>query len=187
MSKRLESVLKNRMPSAMSDGFHIRSLEPSDSIHELTHLLHRAYKTLLDMGLHYVATHQSEEITRARIAGGDCVVAVVEDRIVGTVTYHRHTRWKGSPWMQLPEVAWVSQLAVEPEFQKQGIGSALMERVEHVARDEGASEIGLSTAEPATHLIEYYRTRGYRFIEYTDDTLSQGYRSVILSKALEEV
>ena len=163
----------------------IRELQDSDSIEELTDLLHRAYRRLLDMGLRYWATHQTVDETRARIAGGRCLVAVLNGRIVGTVTYQYPPRWRDTPWYTRADVACVSQFAVEPGCQRRGIGSALMKRVEAMGTDEGAAELALSTAEPAVHLIDYYARRGYRLIEHTDATLPH-YRSVILSKRLIE-
>jgi GNAT superfamily N-acetyltransferase len=165
-------------------GVQIRPLSDTDSLADLTLLLHRSYKRLLDMGLRYMATAQNAAETAGRIAGGRCFVAVLGDRMIGTVTYQRASTWDGSPWMRRPEVANVGQFAVEPELQRQGVGSLLLERAETIGREEGATEIALSTAEPATHLIHYYTKRGYRLIELTDATLPQGYRSVILSKRL---
>lgn len=162
----------------------IRELRDTDSIDELTALLHRAYKRLLDIGLRYSATTQPAEKTRKRIAGGSCLVAEIDGAIVGTATYHRHATWVGVPWVERPDVAVITQLAVEPPRQRQGIGGLLMARVEEMAVDDGAAELALS-AEPATHLIDYYAKRGYRLVEHTDATLSSnGYRSVILSKRL---
>lgn len=60
----------------------IRDLRESDSIGDLTALLHRAYKRLLDMGFRYKATTQTEQDTRERISGGVCLVAVLGGRIV---------------------------------------------------------------------------------------------------------
>ena len=163
----------------------IRELQDGDSIEELTSLLHRAYRRLLDMGLRYWATHQTVDDTRTRIAGGTCLVAVLNGRIVGTVTYQYPPRWRDTPWYTRADVACVSQFAVEPECQRRGIGGALMTRVEAMATDDGAAELALNTAEPAVHLIDYYARRGYRLVEHTDATLPH-YRSVILSKKLVE-
>jgi len=163
----------------------IRELQDSDSIEELTVLLHRAYKRLLDMGLRYWATHQTVDDTRTRIAGGKCLVAVLNGRIVGTVTYQYPPRWRDTPWYMRADVACVSQFAVEPDCQRRGIGGALMTRVEALAIHDGAAELALSTAEPAVHLVDYYARRGYRLVEHTDATLPH-YRSVILSKRLIE-
>jgi GNAT superfamily N-acetyltransferase len=162
----------------------IRDLAPEDSLEELTDLLHRAYRPLLDMGLRYWATHQTVEETRRRIEGGRCLVVLLGGRIVGTVTYKRHSDWTGSDWIRRPEVATVGQFAVEPALQRHGMGSRLMDAVERIAIAEGAAELALSTAEPAAHLIGYYTKRGYRVVEATDATLDQGYRSVIMSKPL---
>ena len=63
----------------------IRTLQPSDSLHELTALLHRAYARLGAMGLNYTAVDQSPEITAKRIAGGQCFVAEIEGKLAGTI------------------------------------------------------------------------------------------------------
>lgn len=136
------------------------------------------------MGLRYWATGQTVEETRRRIAGGRCLVALLDGKIVGTLTCKRHNDWEGSEWIRRPDVAVVGQFAVEPSLQRNGIGSALMDAAERIAIAEGAAEVALSTAEPAAHLVDYYRKRGYRIVDHTDATLNQGYRSVIMSKQL---
>ena len=165
--------------------FTIRQLHEDDSIADLTALLHRAYKQLLDMGLRYLATHQSVEVTQRRIAEGCCFVAVMDRRVVGTVTYSFPSSWPGVPWFDQPGVASVGQFAVEPELQRQGIGSALIGHVEELASRDRATELSLNTAEGAAHLIAYYGKRGYRIVDYTDATMPN-YRSVIMSKRLAE-
>ena len=161
----------------------IRPFSSDDSVANLTTLLHRAYRPLLDMGLRYLATHQSEEVTRARIAKRQCFVAVIGDRVVGTVSYGFPAPWPGVPWFDRPGVASVGQFAVEPELQRNGIGSSLLSHVEALARRDGAEELSLNTAEPAHHLISYYAKRGYRVVDTTDATMPN-YRSVIMSKPL---
>ena len=163
----------------------IRPLAPYDSIEELTALLHRSYAVLGAMGLNYTAVDQTAEVTRRRIDGGRCLLAVdAVDRVIGTVLFYPPERTGGSPWFDRPEVAKCAQFGVDPPFQKQGIGSRLAEAVETEARAANAKEIALDTAEPATHLIEWYGRRGYRLIEYVQ-WKSKRYRSAILSKSLE--
>jgi hypothetical protein len=70
------------------------------------------------MGLRYWATHQTVDDTRRRIAGGKCLVAVLNGRIVGTVTYQYPPRWRDTPWYTRADVACVSQFAVEPDCQR---------------------------------------------------------------------
>ena len=164
----------------------IRPFSPEDSIADLTTLLHRAYKPLLEMGLRYLATHQSEDVTRARVAKRKCFLAVSGDRVVGTVSYGFPDPWPGVSWFSRPGVASVGQFAVEPELQRNGIGGSLLSFVEDFARREGAEELSLNTAEAAHHLIAYYAKRGYRIVDTTDATMPN-YRSVIMSKRLRTV
>src|SRR5689334_21342028 len=117
------------------------------------------------MGLRYFATWQSEDDTRDRIKDGVCLVAVIDGRIVGTATYQRSNPCGAIKWYDRPDVATVGQLAVEPELQRHGIGSALMQEIERIALAEGATELALNTAEPATHLIDYYTKHGFRIVE----------------------
>lgn len=162
----------------------IRPIRPADNMEELTALLHRAYADLGAMGLNYTAVDQSAEVTRLRIAGGRGFVAI--DRaglIVGTIAFYPPHRSDGSPWFERPDVAKFGQFAVDPPFQKQGIGSLMTEAIETEARAVGAGELALDTAEPATALISWYGRRGYRFIEYAQWG-GKRYRSAILSKRL---
>jgi GNAT superfamily N-acetyltransferase len=161
----------------------IRLFTEADGVHELTALLHRAYARLAAMGLRFVATYQDDAITKRRIEEGECYVAVLDNRLVGTVVLIPHGSFSDCEWYELWRVARFGQFAVEPELQGLGIGSTLLDVIEDRARELGASEIALDTAEPAKHLIDYYSKRGYRFIDYIQWPMTN-YRSVIMSKRL---
>nr|WP_274603620.1 GNAT family N-acetyltransferase [Rhizobium sp. CFBP 8762] len=133
--------------------------------------------------MRYLATHQSEEVTRDRISQGTCYVAVKSDQIVGTILFKDTGQTSGCSWYDRPEVASLAQFAVEPGLQAQGLGRQLITLVEETAVRSGAKEIALDTAEPATHLVSWYTKLGYRFIEYAQWGHTN-YRSVILSKIL---
>ncbi len=170
------------MPATKSD-IVIRPLHESDSMEELTSLLHRAYKYLADLGLRFLATHQDVETTRHRVQAGDCFVATLDGRLIGTITFYHPGAHSKCPYYAHPEVCHVGQLAVEPELQKQGLASRLMDRVEEHARDCGYAEVALDTAEPALHLIEWYTRRGYRVVAHQQWEVTN-YRSVVMAKAL---
>ncbi|MEO5807428.1 GNAT family N-acetyltransferase [Devosia sp.] len=161
----------------------IRPLLPSDSISELTALLHRAYASLAQMGLHYRATDQDGDVTRNRIAQGQCLVALDGGALRGTILFRDTTQTRGCHWYDQPDVACFGQFAVEPDLQGKGLGTALIAHAEARAFACGAREIALDTAEPATHLVSWYNRLGYRFIEHAQWSHTN-YRSVILSKAL---
>jgi ribosomal protein S18 acetylase RimI-like enzyme len=159
----------------------IRRISPSDSLEDLTRLLHRAYAGLLAQGLRYVATHQDVATTRSRIACGECYVAEVEASVVATVTFREASVTAGCEWYDRTDVASFGQLAVAPEYQQRGIGTALLDSVEERARATGAAEISLDTSERAKVLIDWYIRRGYRVVQ-TADWEATNYVSVILSK-----
>ena len=161
----------------------IRELRESDSLEELTDLLHRAYKVLADMGLQFLATHQDTSITKRRVERGRCFVAECEDLIIGTVTvFKAPSNWK-CEWYIRSEVMTAGQLAVEPEFQGNDIGKKLMNHVEEHAKELGALELALDTSEQATNLIEWYARLDYRFIQFVQWE-PVNYRSVVMSKRL---
>lgn len=173
-------------PAAIAalDGIEVRKLHAGDPVPELTRLLHRAYARLAAMGLRYMATDQSDAVTRERAASGECWVAVAGDgALVGTILFKHATRTSGSPWLNQPQVASLAQLAVIPEWQGTGLGARLMELAERRAAETGAVEIALDTAEPAEHLVALYRRRGYRLVEHVQWGHTN-YRSVIMSKAV---
>jgi GNAT superfamily N-acetyltransferase len=172
----------------------VRRLRPTDSITELTALLHRAYAKQVRMGLHALASHQSPEITRRRVSKGECFVAVMTrpdgtERLVGTIMFQEPS-WGSAPesgprWFRRPDVANFSMFAVEPELQGRGIGRMLLEVVEARARELNLAELALSTAEPDTELVAFYARRGFREVERFDWGVTN-YTSLIMSKSLRE-
>lgn len=166
-----------------ADAVEIRLFAPDDDVSSLTALLHRAYATLGAKGLKFKAVDQSDDVTRHRMAAGECYVAIVGTTLVGTVLFIPPLRTAGTPWLDRPDVASLHQLGVEPSLQRSGLGARLMAWAEARAAACGAKEIALDTAEPATHLQAWYASRGYRPIEFAK-WAHTNYRSIIMSKAL---
>lgn len=162
----------------------VRRLAPTDSMEELTSLLHRAYRAQVEMGLRPLAGRQDAATTKKRCSSGECYVAVLNGAIVGTILFHEVEDAKGPPWFANKHVDSFSQFGVDPLIQGKGVGQKLLDTVERRAVECGATELGLSMAEPDTNLMAFYTRRGYRFIEYWQWPYTN-YRSVILSKALE--
>lgn len=75
------------------------------------------------------------------------------------------------------------QFAIDPDFQGYGLGSRIMNALESRAKELGAIELALDTSENALDLIEMYKKRGYKHVDYTKWQVTN-YRSVILSKML---
>lgn len=85
--------------------FFIRPLNESDSLEELTKLLHRAYKPLGDAGMNFTAVDQSVEKTRERASLGVCFVACLNvGEIVGTVSCHNKEQGVSKTWYRRKSV-----------------------------------------------------------------------------------
>lgn len=161
----------------------IRLLRTEDSLVEMTWLLNLAYRSLAQMGLNYTASYQDVATTAERIEDAETYVADLKGRIVGTITLYAGDPDLTCAWYARPDVAHFGQFAVLPELQGQGIGSALIAVVEDRARALGKAELALDTAEPATHLVDLYKKRGYRTVSVIQWN-GKSYRSLVLSKAL---
>ena len=163
---------------------HVRRLAYHDDLHALTALLHRAYAALAARGLNYTAVDQTVETTRRRIAQGCCLVAEVDGCVVGTLLYTR--RITPCEAELFTRVASVHQFAVDPPWQGAGIGAALMDAAEVLARNDGELTLALDTAEQAEHLIAAYARWGFEPAGHVQWP-GKVYRSVLMLKRLAPV
>jgi GNAT superfamily N-acetyltransferase len=161
----------------------VREWQPGESIDELTDLLHRAYARLGEMGLNFTAVDQSPEVTARRIAHGTCFVAVLDDHLVGTLTVNPPYAESVCHYYRRPDVAAVHQLAVAPELQGTGIGARLLDAAECWGRHADYRELAIDTAEPAVHLLEYYRRRGFEAVDRVRWP-GKTYESIVLRKMI---
>jgi GNAT superfamily N-acetyltransferase len=163
----------------------VREYAEADSISEITELLHRAYKPLADLGMRYLASYQDDGETLNRIMSGRCFLALDSTKIVGTITYYtpdiNKIHWP--PIYQESGVAHFGQFAIDPSYQKNGIGTMMMNHVEYFAVSEGNRVMCFDTSENAHPLIDYYTKRGYHFAVYHQWEVTN-YRSVIMQKSL---
>lgn len=153
---------------------------------ELTSLLHRAYAELGAVGLNFTAVDQSVDTTRRRARGGSCLVAQRDGRIIATLTMslppsrglQRLTAQAG-----VPARAWLNQVAVSPEARGLGIARDLWRRGRAWAVAEGATSVGVDTAEPAVHLVGLYQRWGFEHVD-TVHWDGKTYDSVVMTRAL---
>jgi GNAT superfamily N-acetyltransferase len=166
----------------------VRRLKKSDSFDELTTLLHRAYKGQVEMGLKPLAGRQDVATTKKRCEAGETYIAEMaaggKKKLVGVILFHEVEDAKGPPWFSNKHVDSFSQFGVDPDLQGKGIGQKLLDMVERRAVECGATELGLSMAEPDAKLRAFYERRGYRFVEFWQWPYTN-YRSAILSKTLK--
>src|SRR5215470_3328206 len=78
-------------------------------------------------------------------------LALLESRVVGAITLERH----------FPSAFEVHFMVVHPEHHRQGIGRALLARVEEAARSEGGLWLHVRTLGPSHPDPFYARTRAF--------------------------
>lgn len=161
--------------------FEVRRVQPGDSLDELTGLIHRAFEPLGQLGLRCVGVNQAVADTARRIGRGDCLLALRERRVVGTVTMEPSDVASSCAWYRRRDVASLHQFAVEPAEQGRGCGTLLLRCAEAWARKRGCRELALETPESASRLVSHYLSRGFRLIRRWH---KQGvsYTSVVMSK-----
>ncbi|MEI7984932.1 MAG: GNAT family N-acetyltransferase [Armatimonadota bacterium] len=165
--------------------FTIRPWSGTDSVEEITEMLHLAYGELARQGMNYNASHQPPAQTLERLQAGDSFVAVESDSgvIVGTITLYHVKSTNHHQYYRRPGLVYFGQFGVRPDYQGFGIAKRLYQTVEDHARATGATEIALDTAETAHDLIAMYRRWGFEIVD-TADWDSTNYISVIMSKPL---
>lgn len=131
----------------------------------ITALLNAAYAPYVAQGMKYVAATQDDAQTRERLARGVGFVAFDGDTLVGTVAYYTTPSPAEAAtieWFRRRDAGTFGQFAVAPGKQKGGIGVALLDAVERLARDEAKTELACETAAKNAPLVSYYHRRGFR-------------------------
>lgn len=162
----------------------IRLIAPTDSMEELTRLIHAAYAPHAQGGLRFWATHQSVEDTRRRFAAGQGLIAVLEHTPVGTLTLRPPQPGAPLALFRDPGVWTIGQFAVAPAFKGRGLGRLLHEEAVRRAILGGGHTLALDTAEPATALIRKYQEWGYRVVGHCDWRPNTNYPSVVMALPL---
>ncbi len=123
----------------------------------ITQLLHEGFRTRAEQGLNYLACTQSVETTKERVGDGLCLVAMLNDRLVGTATLHIENK-KGKAYGHL------SQITVSPECRGLGIARKLEDERERICREAKVECIYVDTSEKATDVINWKIRRGWQLI-----------------------
>ncbi len=142
-------------------------------------LVNAAYRQLADMGLNFTGTYQDEQVTRRRMEGREVYLFCIEQELVGTISLHIEQQSER-------QVLYITQFAVAPTQQRQGIGARLLQLAERRAEELGLAALQLDTAAPAVHLVGMYRKAGYQVIREVQWE-GKTYKSYIMEKQLTSI
>lgn len=163
---------------------HLRLLDEHDSIEALTALIRRAYAPIGQRGINYTAVDQTLEETARRATAGVCLLACDDAEIIGTLALRGPRAASQCAYLTQPHVAYISQLAVAPERQGEGVMRALVEAAVSIAREDGFKELVGDIAEPMTLTLDWFCRNGF---EPFDEIAWPGktYRSVLIRMRLD--
>ena len=86
-----------------------------------------------------------------------------------------------------PSGAWIIRVRVAAEMQRQGIGTAMMERAHMVLQEMGALRVLLSCSPVNEGALSLYAKAGYLVIQREAAYFGPGEDRLILSKSLTEI
>ena len=170
----------------MTPALTIRPFTTDDDIEEITRIIRAAYAQLSAMGLKYWATWQEAADTKKRFDRGHGFVALLGDRVVGTITIYGPDHGNKSPIYRDVDTYGIGQFAIDPELQGNGYGKELQQFAEGWIRNRRGKRVALDTSEQATHLIAMYEKWGYTIAGNVDWRPFTNYLSVMMVKDLPD-
>lgn len=81
---------------------------------------------------------------------------------------------------------WIPLIAVDPEYQKRGIGTLLMQTIEEYLRSKGAKEVKVEVRENNTGALEYYNKIGFEIHKKIPNYYFDGENGIIMKKNLQK-
>ena len=104
-------------------------------------------------------------------------VAGVDGKIVGFLML----QWPGTGWNRIAEIGWI---AVLPDYQKKGIGSSLIQKMEQYAKEKGMRKVYVEPSSENKIAVHFYIENGYKPEGMRKDWYRDGEDSVMLGKHL---
>jgi ribosomal protein S18 acetylase RimI-like enzyme len=97
-----------------------------------------------------------------RLQTAEVLVAEIDGRIVGTITFYADANDEGMPSRFPSDTAGIRATAVDPSARGQGIGRALVDACIQRAAVAGLSSIALHTADFMVAAVAVYEKAGFR-------------------------
>jgi len=113
---------------------------------------------------HWSEKYPSEAIYRRDIMRNSQYIYLIDDKVRGIVSYdtQHHEYFDTIEWNPKNKSAYfVHRLAVDPEFQGQGIANELMEFSERNAKKDKVDSIRLGAFKGYNEVVRFYKNRGY--------------------------
>ncbi len=145
------------------------------------------YKKMIESGLdQWDDEYPSKEILFKDIDRNEMLIACVDGDVAGYVTVNDDipAEYKNVN-MQFNAKICVHRLSVNPEYQKQGVATKIMEYVHNKYRDMGYNAICLDTCETNIAALELYKKLGYIVRGYVNFKRRPQYRFPVMEKMIK--
>jgi len=164
------------LPDFMKNEFQKKidiRLSTLDEVPKLKEIIVEAYTPIESiLGRKPRGMLETEEKVQTRVLNKTIYSVLFEGELIGTFTIEKNEE------EQLMEV---QKVALITEMQAKGIGSYIMESVEHLVRLMGEKEVMIETYEDHKQLVDFYVHRGYKTF---DQMLRKGNIVLMMKKRL---
>jgi ribosomal protein S18 acetylase RimI-like enzyme len=111
----------------------------------------------------FIRTYDEEGIDQLVFEVEDEIVAYAEcaHEVVGSDNWINENYFERRKMRPL----FVEELAVHPNWNGRGVGSFVLQQLEHLAKVRGMSHLVLEVAENNEHALQWYRKRGFRKLD----------------------
>ncbi len=145
------------------------------AIHLITQAAYAEHRTLIPYSSIWLET---PELIAAEMQLGPIILSVVDGRVVGSVRCHvEHEEGQG-------DFMYIHRLAVLPSYRRQGLGCALIQAVEGLAKSENLRRVRLETRAAQPENYHFYQKLGYKLGEISLYLADGSPRSYWMSKDL---
>ncbi len=131
------------------------SFDDVAAIHRITQAAYTQYRTLIPYSSIW---RETPDIIAAEMQLGPILLSVVDGEVVGSVRSHVEHEAE-------QEFIYVHRLAVLPSYRQRGLGRALMQAVEDLAKSENLHQVRLETRAAQPENYHFYRKLGYKLGE----------------------
>jgi len=143
---------------------------------QITELLHLAFAEKKEKGMSYLATHQDAETTKKRVGDGVCLVALIDDKLVGTASFQIKTPDKfNKRWHNEKLYAYASQLAVHSDFKGMGLGNKLQSERIRLCAENNVDELLGHTSIYAKEILSWWKRQGAQYVEFISSAATNYY------------
>ena len=143
----------------------ISPIDTRTDLSELDMIAKKAFGNSSDAALEkwFSFEEMARSITEKR---GVCLKAVDEDRIIGFLYAQEENQINGAEGKE----KWVIVIAaVDTEMKGRGIGSAMLQEIEKVAREKNVIKMFVYTNKEDEKVIHFYKKNGYEDAGYIKD------------------